>query len=357
MCRRRLRRLNLVALVFPVAVWGCAQPEPPGRWEGARAVLDRSLRELQDEDPAAARHLEGLVSEAERVTAAERAALPWNRQPGRVEAAWGRAVEAARRRMAELRRTRAERRQSLEGLLREATARVQVARGRRGRSGMTEGQAALLAAAEFRLAAARRLAAEGDLRTALVQAAAALQYGERLDAAWEAVHERFSDPGLLREWRRQAELTVAESRRRHGVAIVVDKLHRRLLVYRAGVRVADLEVELGSGGLERKRFAGDRATPEGQYRIKQKKSGGATRYHLALLIDYPNAQDRRRYRTEVEAGEVPRGVGLGGLIEIHGGGGTGRDWTDGCVALEDGDMDRLFPLVEVGTPVTIVGAL
>jgi lipoprotein-anchoring transpeptidase ErfK/SrfK len=54
---------------------------------------------------------------------------------------------------------------------------------------------------------------------------------------------------------------------------------------------------------------------------------------------------------------VPDGTGPGSLIEIHGHGGTGRDWTDGCVALSNEDMDQLFSRVRVGTPVTIVGTL
>ena len=54
-------------------------------------------------------------------------------------------------------------------------------------------------------------------------------------------------------------------------------------------------------------------------------------------------------------GTILTGVGIGNLIEIHGDGGEGRDWTDGCVALANPDMDRVFAHVRVGTPVTIVG--
>ena len=56
------------------------------------------------------------------------------------------------------------------------------------------------------------------------------------------------------------------------------------------------------------------------------------------------------------AGYLPRGMPLGGLIEIHGEGGRGKDWTNGCVALVNEEMDDLFSKVDVGTPVTIVGA-
>jgi len=356
-CRRRLRCLNLLAVILPAVTWGCARAEPAGRWEGVRTALERSVRELRGSDPAASEQVGSLVAEAERITATERAALPWARHPGRVESAWARAVETARSRLAAVRGEKAVRLRRLEAALDEAAAIVVAARSRRGRSGMARHEAALLAAAEFRLGAARRLAATGDLKAALGQAEAARQYGVELEATWEAVHERFSNPELLRRWRHQAADTVAQSRRTGSPAVVIDKLNRRLVVYRSGAEIANFEVELGSGGLEPKRYAGDRATPEGRYRITRMKSGNATRYHLALLIDYPSAEDRRRYERGVETGEIPRGVGPGGLIEIHGGGGSGRDWTDGCVALRDTDMDHLFPMVRVGTPVTIVGAL
>jgi L,D-peptidoglycan transpeptidase YkuD (ErfK/YbiS/YcfS/YnhG family) len=355
-CRRRLWCVNLLGMIL-AATSGCARAEPAGRWAGVREGLDRSIRELRGCDPATAERVQALAAEAERITAAEGVAPPWSRQTGRVERAWERAVETARRGLLAARGERAKRLRRLETVLDEARASIAAARSRRGRAGMAREEAALLAAAEFRLGAARRLAATGDLQGALAQAAAAREEGVRLAATWEAVHERFSDPGLLRRWRRQAADTVAQSRRTGESAIVIDKLQRRLTVYRSGLETADFEVELGSGGLQPKRRAGDRATPEGRYRITDKKSGTATRYHLALLIDYPNAEDRRRFERSVKAGEIPRGAGPGGLIEIHGGGGSGRDWTDGCVALTDRDMDRLFSLVRVGTPVTIVGAL
>ena len=48
---------------------------------------------------------------------------------------------------------------------------------------------------------------------------------------------------------------------------------------------------------------------------------------------------------------------MGGLIEIHGNGGKGIDWTEGCIALTDTEMDVVFKLVKVGTPVTIIGSM
>jgi hypothetical protein len=74
-----------------------------------------------------------------------------------------------------------------------------------------------------------------------------------------------------------------------------------------------------------------------------------------LLLDYPNQADRARLARLKAAGQIARGAGPGSLIEIHGEGGRGEDWTRGCVALSNPDMDDLFGRVGVGTRVTIVG--
>ena len=101
---------------------------------------------------------------------------------------------------------------------------------------------------------------------------------------------------------------------------------------------------------------GDKATPEGKYHITKKKSRPQTKYHKALLINYPNDDDKARYNAGVKKGSIPK-RGIGNLIEIHGDGGKGRNWTAGCVALTDNDIDKVYELVGVGTPVTIVGSL
>jgi murein L,D-transpeptidase YafK len=115
-------------------------------------------------------------------------------------------------------------------------------------------------------------------------------------------------------------------------------------------------VDLGLRGLGRKVHAGDRATPEGRYRIREKREGAATRWYKALVLDYPSAADRRDFRRAKRRGEVPAGRGIGGLIEIHGHGGRETNWTDGCIALRNPDLDRLYAVVDVGTRVTVVGS-
>ena len=89
--------------------------------------------------------------------------------------------------------------------------------------------------------------------------------------------------------------------------------------------------------------------------MTEKRAHGATRWHKALMLDYPNEEDWKTWRLRRQRGEIPTGRGPGGLIEIHGHGGKQSNWTDGCVALPNAVMDRLFAAVPVGTPVTIVG--
>jgi hypothetical protein len=315
------------------------------------------LNDVYRLDPAAASDLERLIADAEAAAAAERAAPFWRPASRSGSASWQRATAETVRVVRRVRRQERADRERLDSLVRTAEFELGRAEERVGRAGVTGRQAALLSNARFRLSAALRLAGAGKVEPAIAAAEDALEITGELAAAWHRKHQRFSEPGLLAIWRNQVARTVAESRRTGGVAIVVNKYGRQLSLYRAGRELMSFTVELGSNGLERKLHAGDRATPEGLYRVVVKKGSGATRYHLALLLDYPNPEDRRRYSQAVAAGEIARGVGIGSLIEIHGDGGSGRDWTDGCVALANDDMERLYQLVTAGTPVVIVGAL
>lgn len=356
--RRRVHSGLSAAAIAMGALYGCSPAPPPAdTWDGFREVIRRSARELRQGDAEGADVVERLLANAERATALERSAPSWRRDPGRRAAAWNRAVSTAGRLVAELRAERSEQRQRVEALLAEVEPRLESARARIGRSGVSVRDAAQIASARHHLATARRLAELGEYPAAVEHAEIAVSLAFDLDASWRASTERFRNPALLALWRTLAEQTIDESRYGRDAAIVVDKNARLLHLYRSGRRERSFPVELGANGIERKLHAGDRATPEGRYRVTVKKAGGATRYYLALLIDYPNAQDRMRFEHAVKTGAIPRSTGVGGLIEIHGFGGEGRDWTDGCVALSNQDMDRLYPLVSVGTPVTIVGAL
>ncbi|HQG45657.1 MAG TPA: L,D-transpeptidase family protein, partial [bacterium] len=159
------------------------------------------------------------------------------------------------------------------------------------------------------------------------------------------------------KWRKWVQQTLRWSVDNNSVVILVDKLAHRCQVYRKGTKTAEFPVELGPNWLGHKRQRGDGATPEGLYRIKRKKSGHRTAYYKALEIDYPNAEDIAQFNAAKARGEIARSAGIGGLIEVHGDGGKGANWTAGCVALRNRDMDTLYNMVEEGTPITIVGSL
>jgi len=138
-------------------------------------------------------------------------------------------------------------------------------------------------------------------------------------------------------------------------AIVVSNREHTVTLYTAGQVTRVYPADLSFNWISDKRRSGDGAVPEGRYRVVARKSGAQTRYHKALLLDYPNAEDRRRFDAERRAGTIPASASIGGLIEIHGHGGRSVDWTDGCVAITNPEIDELFARVAIGTPVTVVG--
>jgi lipoprotein-anchoring transpeptidase ErfK/SrfK len=158
-------------------------------------------------------------------------------------------------------------------------------------------------------------------------------------------------------WNETVNQAIASSRRGKTAVIIIDKFARRCYLYVNGAVVAEYEADLGRNWIGDKREKGDKATPEGVYKVTKMKSGSQTSYYKALLIDYPNADDKARFIRAKRDGLIQKEAEIGSLIEIHGKGGTGTDWTDGCIALENGDMDKLFTMSSVGMPVIIVGTI
>lgn len=139
------------------------------------------------------------------------------------------------------------------------------------------------------------------------------------------------------------------------VKIIVKKSQRKLFVYEKGELLKTYPVDLGTNPKGPKICQGDMKTPEGEYSIVQKRDRGQTKFYQAFLLNYPNEADRLHYEWAVKNGWVPRDIGIGGLIEIHGEGvgGVGVDWTNGCIALLNRHMEELFSQIPVGTPVWI----
>jgi murein L,D-transpeptidase YafK len=158
--------------------------------------------------------------------------------------------------------------------------------------------------------------------------------------------------------------------------IVIKKGERKLYLYRRENGKEQLakayQIALGNNPTGAKRRQGDGATPEGDYYITHKNS--RSRFYLSLGVSYPNISDadkglREGLITQAQHQAIvnaihgktkpPQNTKLGGDIFIHGGGtgklfGLIRDWTLGCVALENEEMKELFDLVPVKTPVRIV---
>jgi murein L,D-transpeptidase YafK len=170
------------------------------------------------------------------------------------------------------------------------------------------------------------------------------------------VAARFADAESVARWQRWKNDTINWSRREGRAAIVVVKDAHLLTLFVRGEVVKTYSVELGFNWIADKRQEGDGATPEGRYRIVARMDHLSSDYYRALLIDYPNAENRAAFNRRRGRGELPASARIGGLIEIHGSGGRQYDWTNGCVAMTNADIDHLFGRVGVGTPVTIVGS-
>ena len=135
--------------------------------------------------------------------------------------------------------------------------------------------------------------------------------------------------------------------------IVVNKSEHRMYVYKNGSVIKTFPVSLGSSP-GRKLAQGDFKTPVGRYTILDKRCHPIK--YRAMTISYPNAEDRAR--------AAKAGVNPGSMITIHGqphwnadGHGDSytlsHDWTNGCIALTNSDLDWLWGSVRVGTPIII----
>jgi murein L,D-transpeptidase YafK len=133
--------------------------------------------------------------------------------------------------------------------------------------------------------------------------------------------------------------------------LVLKKEHKMELLSGETV-IKTYTVALGRGGLAPKQRQGDHLTPEGLYQIDHRNKN--SRFYRALHVSYPNEVDRERARK--------LGVDPGGDIMIHGiTNGLGWlgsvhrviDWTNGCIAVTEAEMDEIWLLVPDGTPVEI----
>jgi murein L,D-transpeptidase YafK len=135
-------------------------------------------------------------------------------------------------------------------------------------------------------------------------------------------------------------------------SVLILKKDHLMELLAGGKVIRAYKVALGQGGLAPKQREGDARTPEGHYIIDARDA--ASHYHKALHVSYPNAEDRKR--------AAKLGVPPGGAIMIHGlpngKGWVGAahrlyDWTLGCIAVIDEEIDEIWDMVPLGTPVEI----
>ncbi len=135
--------------------------------------------------------------------------------------------------------------------------------------------------------------------------------------------------------------------------VLVKKSDRKMYLISQDRIIKKYNVALGRNPRGHKRQQGDGRTPEGRYVLDYKKSDSA--FYKAIHISYPNREDRKSARQQ--------GVDPGGRIMIHGQKNGGPEWlsliseevnwTDGCIAVTNKEMDEIWRLVNVGTPIEI----
>ncbi len=147
--------------------------------------------------------------------------------------------------------------------------------------------------------------------------------------------------------------------------IIIKKKLRLLEVFDRGKLVKTFSMVLGFAPTGDKEVEGDGKTPAGEFYVSKKNP--QSKFHLSLGLSYPSKADAERGLAQgvisradhdeivraIDAGKMPpQKTALGGEIYIHGGG-VKDDWTWGCVALRNEEIEELFSLVPVGAKVTI----
>jgi murein L,D-transpeptidase YafK len=134
--------------------------------------------------------------------------------------------------------------------------------------------------------------------------------------------------------------------------VVIDKAARKLTLHRRQSAIRTYRIALGGQPTGKKQCHGDNRTPEGRYIIDGRNKN--SRYHWSLHLSYPNSADRK---TAKKLGCNPGGDimihglpnGYGWIGKLH----TAHDWTLGCIAVTDQEIEEIWGLVPNGTPVMI----
>jgi len=142
------------------------------------------------------------------------------------------------------------------------------------------------------------------------------------------------------------------------ISIMIDKSDYELSVYDDKGWYATYPVVFGNNSLEDKKMEGDKNTPEGSFRITNKKIH--EKWYRFMGIDYPTKESWEKFNARKKRGEIPASASIGGSIGIHG---TWphedfiidkyKNWTLGCISMKNEDVEDLYRFTPSGTKVTI----
>jgi lipoprotein-anchoring transpeptidase ErfK/SrfK len=142
------------------------------------------------------------------------------------------------------------------------------------------------------------------------------------------------------------------------VKIIVDKSSYELYVYDAEGWFATYPVVFGNSSLADKKMEGDRNTPEGSFKIVNKRVHDKWDRYMGL--DYPTKESLEKFNDRKKRGEIPASAKPGGGIGIHGTWPNDdfvvdryKNWTNGCISLKNEDIEDLYSYIPIGTPITI----
>jgi murein L,D-transpeptidase YafK len=173
-----------------------------------------------------------------------------------------------------------------------------------------------------------------------------------LETSRQALERKADEIVALQEKIEALEETVFTLRMESADKVLIEKQARRLSLLSKGEVIKSYKIALGGNPVGPKERQGDNKTPEGTYRIDARN--GNSGFHLSLHISYPNEDDKKRAKK--------LGVSPGGNIMIHGikngfsqvgASHAETDWTEGCIAVTNQEMEEIYKFVPIGTVVEI----
>jgi murein L,D-transpeptidase YafK len=144
----------------------------------------------------------------------------------------------------------------------------------------------------------------------------------------------------------------------HVTRVHIAKKAHKLELFDGERVVKSYSVALGPGGAGPKTREGDKITPTGHYVLAAARP--SVKFRTFIAVSYPNEEDKKRFASLQASGAIPKDATIGGDIGIHGIGSTPlapfhklTDWTRGCIAVDNAEIDEIASLVPGGTPVDI----